>query len=227
MKVEVCTIWAPRPDHPKWRADYVDLLAMQRDTAARYGHRHLVVSDADLPGFEVLTTKLPASLMQAMICGVIARLIRPVETHIVFVDCDVLIARDLSEAFDGTFDLGLTRRENLLAPVNNGAMYLAKGAEEAALPFFCNAARLCGDHWGGDQEAISQAAAPVPDHECVETRDGLRIGFLSMRTHNVIPKTEGKRHDSNPFVVHFKGSTKPWARTYAEKFILGPDDGTR
>lgn len=227
MKVEVCTVWAPRRDHPKWRPDYVDVMELQRDTALRFGHKHVVVSDEDVPGFDVLRTTLPVSLMQAMIVGVIARLLHPVDTHIVFVDCDVLIGRDLREAFDGSFDLGLTRRVNDAAPINNGAMYLAHGNDAAALPFFCHAAQLCGDHWGGDQEAISQAAAPVPDHECVEDRDGLRIGFLSMLTHNVIPKTEGKPHRSKPFVIHFKGDTKPWAKTYADKFILRPNDGAR
>jgi hypothetical protein len=222
MSVEVCTVWAPRPNHEKWRDDYLDLLALQRKTALQFGHVHTVVTDgAALPGFDCLQVRdMPESLMKAMIDGVLARLNEPVHSNLLFVDVDVLIGRSLDEAFPGTFDLGLTFRDHPTAPINNGAMYVSHEGARAAKRFFCRAMELCGDHWGGDQEAISQAAMPVPAVECTKERQGARVAFLSMKTHSVVPKAFGKPHTGKPFSIHFKGETKPWAATYAERFIL-------
>lgn len=224
MTVEVCTVWAPRKQSAQWRDEYEDLLFLQRATARRFGHRHVVVTDdtrfAD--DADALIETLPDEVMPAMIAGVLRRLLRPVHDPIVFVDVDVLIARELTPAFDGTFDLGLTRRVDAAAPINNGAMYVAAPLHPEVVNFFFRAFGACGKHWGADQEAISAVAHPVPDHECVEVRRGMRLAFLSMLSHNVIPKTEGKPHRANPYVVHFKGDTKAWAKTYADKFVLVP-----
>lgn len=222
MQVEVVTIWAPRPEVPQYR-DYTKLMLLQRDTARKFGHLHTVVTDCShLVGFDTLRVPLPSNLMQAQIAGQVAFLQSWDGSHpIVFLDADCLIARDLSEVFDGSFDIGLTSRIDEVAPINNGAMYIAAGAKDAALEFFGRALDMCEEHWGGDQEAISRAAAPVPLQPCIEERGGVRFRFFSMLTHNVIPKVEGARHHNNPYVVHFKGmNKKDWASTYARKFIL-------
>jgi hypothetical protein len=222
VQVEVVTVWAPRPTLPQYR-DYTKLMLLQRATARKFGHLHTVVTDCPhLVGFDTLRIPLPSNLMQAQLAGQLAFLQSWDDKHpVVFLDADCLVARDLSEAFDGSFDVGLTNRIDETAPINNGAMYLAAGSKQAALAFFGKALDMCAEHWGGDQEAISRAAAPVPPKPCVEDRDGVRFGFLSMLTHNVIPKLEGAKHHNNPFVVHFKGTNKKdWASTYARKFIL-------
>lgn len=234
--IDVVTVFAPRPEHPQWR-DYLPLLRLQRASVERFGHRHLLVTD-DPRGFSrefnVLAVDLPESLMPAQLAGQIAYLEQWTGDYpAVLVDADCLIARQLDEAFDGSFDLGLAYRSDPKAPINNGAMYVGTGNKEGVLRFFREALAMCGDHWGGDQEAISAVAAPVPkpseDKETrrnagtiVEDRNGLRIGFLNGLVYNVSPEVEGKIHRKNPFVVHFKGDTKPWMKTYAEKFILGP-----
>lgn len=229
MMVEVCTVWAPRPQHAQWRDDYERLLLLQRATARKFGHRHVIVTDDSrmMDDRDAVVCTLPDEVMPAMIAGVLRRLAVAVTTPIVFVDVDVLIGRDLSEAFDGSFDLGLTRRVNDKAPVNNGAMYVAAPLHPAVAAFFTGALARCGTHWGADQEAISAQAAPVPDlSDVIEERDGMRIRFLSMKSHNAIPKMEDRRHVSNPFCIHFKGQTKAWAKTYADHYILhGVGDG--
>lgn len=228
--IEVCTVWAPRPEHAQWRDDYERLLALQRATAHRFGHRHVIVTDDSrmMDDTDAIVCTLPADVMPAMIAGVVRRLYLPLSGPVVFVDVDVLIGRDLSEAFDGSFDLGLTRRINDSAPVNNGAMYVAAPLHPKVREFFDGALARCGTHWGADQESISEQAAPVPDlSDTVAVRDGMRLAFLSMKSHNAIPKMEGRRHVSNPYCIHFKGETKKWAQTYADRFILGSDDGSR
>ena len=221
--VEVCTVWAPRPHHEKWDPIYPRLLDLQRRSALRWDATHTTITDdpnCKMAG--ALYTPLNRSLMRAMIEGVIVRLRRLCDRDLVFVDVDCLIARECESAFDGSFDLGLTRRHNSDGVyINNGAMYIAKDGRQKAARFFERALDLCGDHWGADQEAITLAAAPVPTVECVEMRGDLRIAFLSMRTYNAVPKREGRWHDANPYVVHFKGATpKHWMNTYADMFIF-------
>lgn len=222
MQVEVVTVWAPRPELPNYR-DYTKLMLIQRATARKFGHLHTVVTDCPyLVGFDTVRVPLPSNLMQAQLAGQLSFLQSWSGSHpVVLVDADCLIARDLSDAFDGSFDIGLTNRIDERSPINNGAMYLAAGSKEAALAFFGKALDMCGEHWGADQEAISAAAAPVPAGHGVEERFGVRFAFFSMLTHNVIPKEEGREHKKKPYVVHFKGEVaKDWANTYARKFIL-------
>lgn len=219
MKIQVVSFYAPRVGHEKW-IDYLPHLRLQKATAEKFGHRHIVISDQKFSGFETFPVDLPRSLMLAILSGQIAFLKRwDGESPVVLVDADCLIARSLKDAFDGTFDLGLTNREDLRCPINNGAMYIA-GNKPKVVEFFERSLAICQKHWGGDQEAISQAAAPVPIGHGVENRDGLRLGFFSMLSHNVVPKAMGVRHKKNPFVVHFKGERKSWMETYARNFIL-------
>lgn len=222
-QVHVVTVFAPRDpiaDVPPWQ-DYLPLLKLQRDSARWFGHRHTVVTDANLGAeFDTLRTPLDADLMPAMITGVITRLESGGSSHIVFLDCDCLVVRDLESAFDGdTFDVGLTHRANEKSPINNGAMYVNRSGIVAALPFFRHAWALCGTHWGGDQEAISQAAAPVPDDDGFGVRHNCRIGFLNMKRYAGVPKAHLQPHKES-LVVHFKGETKKWMADYANAFLF-------
>lgn len=218
---EVCTVFAPRPEHPKWRDDYRTLLSLQKRTAERFGHRHTVVTDCAMTEFNTIDAALPLSLMRALLVGMVRRLEMPVESDLVLVDADCLVARSLDEAFVGAdFDLGLTARNDPVSPINNGAMYVPHGGARKALGFFLAALDRCGDHWGGDQEAISQVATPVGQVDSIAERAGASIKFLDILTHAVVPKTKGVKHERGPYVVHFKGETKDWAETYARKFIL-------
>lgn len=223
--IAVVSVYTPRPDHRKWR-DYLTGMALERDTAQRWGARHVVVTDVEMPDFETMRTELPQSLMKAQIAGQIAYLEQwSNDHHVLLVDADCLIARDPAEAFCDRFDLGLTWRDNPACMINNGAMYIVAGSKERVLPFFRHALALCKDHWGGDQEAISAAAAPVPKQDGKRgERQGAMVEFMSMRTHNCVPTKENAAHrEPVPFVVHFKGEhRKDWMRAYAENFILRP-----
>lgn len=227
--VEVVTVWAPRAGHEQWREDYLDLMQLQAQTAARFGHKHTVMTDAeditDLPSYSIVhRVKLPPSLMHALLTGVITRLQMEApapKRHLVFVDVDVLIGRSLLPAFDTRFDIGLTRRVNDKSPINNGVMYVNRTGMFTAIQFFQRAYNICEEHWGGDQEAISAVAAPVPEEDGVADRWFGRIAFLSMRDYNCVPKSAGSEHMHRPYAIHFKGDTKAWAREYAERYLIG------
>lgn len=222
--LEVATVWAPRPDHPKWRTDYLEMLELQRRTAERVGHRHVVVTDVELPGFNAIRASLPRSLMHAILEGQLAYLRQWSNKHaVVLLDIDCVVCRSLDEAFDGTFDIGLTNRDNPAAPIQNGAMYFKSGAKPAALALFARALELCGEHWGGDQEAIAQAVAPVPHGEAREMRFGVRLAFLSTGSHNHSPKCrQPVKLMAGRFIEHFKGETKSHAPGFARRLLERP-----
>lgn len=207
------------------------MLRLQRDSARWFGHRHTVITDANLGAeFDTLRTPLDADLMPAMISGVLARLRSGgPASHIVFLDCDCLVLKNLEEAFEGDlFDIGLTYRANAVAPINNGAMYVNVSGIPAALGFFQHAWALCGTHWGADQEAISKAAAPVPQKDRMAVRRGCRVGFLNMKRYAAVPKSHLSQHGAESFVAHFKGQTKRWMEDYATAFIFqGEASGAR
>jgi hypothetical protein len=201
------------------------LIGLQANSVRRVGHRYAVISDRQLPGVETFVVDdLPSSLMKAILAGQLTYLKQQWsgDHHLVLADVDCLICRDLSPVFDGIFDLGLTRRADRVSPINNGAMYIAAGSKDKAVDFFTRCLDFCKDHWGGDQEAISRVAHPVPDVDgSVEVRHGgIRVKFLDCKMHNVAAKAQGVRHKKHPFVVHFKGEqAKAWMDTYSTLYL--------
>lgn len=224
MIIDVVSVWAPRPRHPKWSNDYINLLRLHCLSAKKFGHRSVVVSDAkNDPGVagwqgKFVRADLPASLMHAILAGQIAAVEQWDDARdIVLADIDCLVNRDLSAAFDGTFDVLLTRRDDLKAPIQNGAMYFARGSKSVALQFLKRAYDLCGSHWGGDQEALAAAVAPVPSTYCIEERFGARFNFASCDPYNHSSKVSKPR---KTYIEHFKGDTKSLMHSHAH-FVLG------
>lgn len=223
--LEVVTVWAPRPQHPKWRDGYLDLLKLQNGTVRRVGHRHVIVTDQpEVPGFaDLLHAELPESLMHALIAGQVAYLEQWNDAHpVVMLDMDCLVARDLGKAFRGEWDIGLTNRELKGQEIQNGAMYFAPGSRKAALKMLRKTLDLCEDWWGADQAALSQAVAPVPRLHRVEMRLGARIGFLACEDYNFSPKAGVPKARAERFVLHFKGDAKQFAADTASRHFLLP-----
>lgn len=221
--LEVVTVWAPRPAHPRWRADYLQLLELQRQSCERFLHRHVIVTDEGAHfsgGYDTLFyTDLPDSLMQALVAGQLAYVRQWSGEHpVVLLDVDCIVTRPLGKAFDGSFDIGVTRRDHPTQPIQNGAIYLAPGSKKAAIAMFEATLKRTGEAWGSDQEALAAALAPVPPAGRVKNRCGARVAFLKCERHNFSDKHRppAPRTPEDRFVVHFKGDTKVWAAGFAE-----------
>lgn len=230
MTVEVCTTLMEHADHPEW-VNYIPLLRAQRDSAAKRGHKHSVVTNTDLGSeFNQIHCDLGTGLMKGLIKGVCHRLKGSAERHLLFVDVDCLINRELDSIYEEhDFDLILTRRISEISPVNNGAMYVRRTGIDSAIGFFEYALSICKEHWGGDQEAISQAAMPVPMKEDgIGIRQGCTVKFVSMQKHNAVPKARLIPFDGDKYVLHFKGKTKEWMLDYARDYMaIGGVNGYR
>jgi hypothetical protein len=220
MTIECVTVFTAQPRHEKWRSDYVDLIRAQAFTAERVGHTHRVMTDRRIAGLNCEVVDLGEDLMRAMLIGVIKRLEMPTDKHLVFLDADCLVNRPIGLLYRKSvgFDLALTIRANDVSPVINGAMYVRKEGAGRALMFFREALRLCASHWGGDQEAISQAAAPVPAEQSTGKRSGCEIAFLAAKHYAPTPKHADHYHDG-AMIVHFKGAAKDYMIPYARQFL--------
>lgn len=225
--LEVVTVWAPRPENEKFSDVYKKLLKLQLFSVNRVGHTHVVVTD-DPKGVSekhhrVITASMQASLMFAILEGQLAYVEQWDGSHpFVLLDIDCLVARKLEGIFTGAFDIMLTNRNNPVAPIQNGAMYFDKGCKLGAIKFLRRALQLCEHHWGGDQEAIAKAMAPVPDgHVGIERRFGVRVKFSSPELYNHSNKVCAPR-TKDRYVFHFKGDSKKFARPFFEQLSREP-----
>lgn len=220
--IDVVTVWAPRKSDEHWRDTYLDLLAMQAKTVHRARHRHIVVTDTELRGYLTLRAQMQESLMFAILEGQLAYVKQWSGDHpFVMLDIDCLVARKLDPIFNGSFEIMLTNRSSAVSPIQNGAMYFDAGCKQAAIDFFERSLELCLPHWGGDQEAISKAVAPVPQgHVGTERRFGVRVKFAPTDLFNHSSKEVPRL--KNRFVFHFKGNTKNFAHVVFENIMREP-----
>lgn len=218
--IDVVTVWAPRPEHPKFQ-EYMPLLELQAKTVRRAGHRHVVVTDTDMPGYNTIKVDLPKSLLKALVAGQLAYAKRWKGDHrVVMLDVDCMVVRSLDRAFNG-FDVGLTIREHPTQPIQNGAMYFegTREAKNAAVEMLERTLEMCGHKWGEDQEALALAVDP-PKKYGPEIRFGARFEFLPVNLHNHADKqTHRRRLEPRVFVEHFKGDTKAQAADYVGRLL--------
>lgn len=223
--LEVVTVWAPRPEHPKF-GDYLKLLELQARTVKRAGHRHRVVSDVELRRYDTLRVDLPHALMHALIAGQLAYMRQWSGAHrVVLADIDCMIVGDLDRAFTGEWDVAVTRREHPTQPIQNGVMYFDANerAREAAVALLAQTLVLCGEKWGEDQEALALALAPVPPENTIAERYRARVAFLPTELHNHSHKFGRPRVKAERFVEHFKGvPAKGFAAGYVRDLFAPP-----
>lgn len=226
--ITVASAWAPRFDRSTMGAKgtealYLKLFRIQRASVERFpGHRHLIYSDAPVPGCDVRITPLNVNFSRAMVEAQRAAIEAWDDVgHLVLADGDVVIERALDAAFDGTFDIGVTNREVASEPVNNGVIYLRAGSRAAGLAVWDATLAVCGTAWGEDQLALARALAPVPlkEHRN-EPREiaGVKfiVGFLPCATFNMTPHVNGREGDP-AYAYHYKGDRKQKMLDYAAR----------
>ena len=226
----VASLYFRHPDYEPQPADYPALLRALDRTCARFGLAHTVITDAAtvpaLAGLDTWAGTLPADARDLM-RGCVALWLQylrqgaPAASDVVLVGADCLVARDPRPVFDGSFDIALTTRGGGgPSTLNNGTVWCPAAGRAHQVALYERALAGCRTHWGADQEAIAQAAAPVPAGFGVALRHGARVAFLPVKSFNHAPAKPDEPTDA--VVLHFKGTRKGWMLPWAER-ICGPD----
>jgi hypothetical protein len=151
-------------------------------------------------------------------------------------DIDILLQRDPTPLFDGSFDIGLTyTTEPTLHPFNAGAILIDPARREAAQSFFTvlddYVADLVPDHqeWYGDQMALADYVGvdDVSDWRGVvdRTARGIRLRAFPADIWNASLALDDADRPvfarmADAGLVHFKGERKGLMLRYATE-ILG------
>jgi len=205
--VNVVSFYAPRPEHPFFQ-DYGPFLDLLRESCARFGHRHIVLTDDASAGDDAYVTELPRSLMKATIAAQLAYLSDPafagVPTLLTGADC-VLVNDPVAMA--SGVPITITTDDRFQdCRMNCGAIYIER--PEFLAPVWADALCRCGDDWGDDQTSVYGAllASGVPFRE------------VPCDPYNLAPEHPGD-DCRRGIVLHFRGPRKAWMASYCHHWL--------
>lgn len=221
--MNICSFWAPRPEHPFFQ-DYAPFLHLLRLSCARFAHRHLVLTDDFSVGVDgdAYVTDLPRSLMKATLAAQYAYLSDPqfADTPTLLVGADCVLANDPSRFWQSIYADGIRMDPDIFITVddrfqdcrmNCGAIHIPRPSVLA--PVWKAALDQCGDEWGDDQTSVYAAIQA----------SGVAVRELPCDPYNLAPDYPGD-DCRRGVVLHFRGPRKRWMLDYCHKH-LGLGDG--
>lgn len=212
--VNVVSYFFPRPAHPRALYQYLPMLALLEASCRRYGHRHIVLSDVALPGFEVFRCQVPQELMPATLAAQLQYL-QEFEAPTLFTGADCVLGQDPAAVFERTFDVAMTTDRFPGFCLNTGAMFI-KDCGFAAW-YWQQALDICGDEWGSDQIALERAFGATPEPSCRVGAEGRVIECLPMMPYHLAP--DGVEDNRPATVVHFRGPRKLFMQEYCRRHL--------
>jgi hypothetical protein len=216
--ITVASFYCKREEEFPDAVDYIPLLRLLQASCDRFGHRHVVISDAPVEGFETFVSPLPSDLMLAIMYGQRDWIARgDWKDEMVMVGADCLVGRDLRQAFTPGWDVCVTNRPHRKWPINTGAIYVKGGARLKLASMWARAAAAVNGEWGDDQVQVAMQFAPVPTTHLPAVRQDLTVQFSPMSTHNHSPKRLDDA--SSAFVIHFKGPRKSFMADWAKRHM--------
>lgn len=219
----VASFWVHRPiEHPN-AADYPAMLRILDRSCARFGMRHLVLTDpATLgserwpEGVEGWAADLPSPLMQAC-TEVQARYLESMPADdTLFVGADCIFIGDPAKHYPKDPGLCLTYRHPAANyPINTGAQLIRRHSLEAVAALYRRIADRTGTKWCDDQRAIRAELEPMPPACGTYERAGISVAFLPMTTFNRLPKSE-LDPCRGAVMLHFRGKQHSTGQTRKE-----------
>jgi hypothetical protein len=158
------------------------------------------------------------------------RYLAQAESHVVFLDSDILINADLEHVFAHDFDVALTYRDEKKWPINAGIQFVHESAVEQARAFYqkwldeYRTRHREASVWGGDQDVLREMFKQV-DFQRTDSfsqkQAGFRFRFLPCSSYNFSSEDEQMTgHYPQKKVLHFKGRRKsamlPYWQTVVE-----------
>ncbi len=161
------------------------------------------------------------------------RFLERADSHVVYLDGDMLIQEDLEPLFMQEFDAGLTYRDNAQWPINAGIQFFHRRRLDRGVAFLRDCLRLfetryqASAAWGGDQDALRDMTVGADftrsDTHLWRSADGYDVLLLPCARYNFSSR-EVKM--PGPYlgipVLHFKGKRKDdmlpyWRQHLAQK----------
>jgi len=209
--MNICSFWAPRPEHPFFR-DYQPFLDILRLSCERYGHQHLVLTDDPTVGDDAYVTDLPRSLMKATLAAQLAYLDDPqfANTPTLLTGADCVLARDPMQIDMRGVDLVITTDDRFQdCRMNCGAIFIPR--PKSVRWVWREALKRCGDDWGDDQTSL---------YSVIEE---MRFNWLHVRELPCDPYNLAPEHPADDCtrgtVLHFRGPRKDWMVAYCHHWL--------
>ena len=218
--VKVVSFFAPRPEHPYFH-DYKPYLALLRESCAKFGHEHLVLTDDASVADDAYVCDLPRSLMKAVLAAQHAYLADPANanTPTLLVGADCVLARDPSAFAEHDADLVITVGDFADCRMNTGAIFVPKPCLVAEI--WAEALAHVGDEWGDDQTSLYRAINERPWHGMWTAK----VVELPVDPYNLAPEYPGE-DCTRGVVLHFRGPRKRWMADYCHQW-LGIGEGVQ
>ncbi len=159
------------------------------------------------------------------------------ELPLLFLDCDILINRALTDVFAQQFDVGLTWRHDKTMPFNGGVIFVnntnpGRGTIflEAVHKIFIEQNRHAAK-WYGDQTALTEYFGLSPMQVSQQPpfeKDGCRYMFFPCSVYNFSPDypVEILRRPNNKALIHFKGRRKILMTHYFDAHLRSEEDAS-
>jgi hypothetical protein len=212
----VATFYTPRGNRMDKRYNYLQLLSLQAEGCRRLGWKQIVISDANIPGFNCFVAPLPENLMQATVKGQLEFLTYTPETDdIMFLDADCVPLHDDKDFLGQEFDMAFSTHPFDDCILNTGVMVVKQGSYFQARMVWHQALGICGPHWGADQESLATVVQASLIHG-THDRKGYQVCFFPVLGYNEAPEFETSYID--PMVIHFRGPRKEFATRYMARY---------
>jgi hypothetical protein len=152
------------------------------------------------------------------------------DSHVVFLDSDILIQENLEPVFNQVFDAGLTYRQEDQWPINAGIQFFHHNRLDRGVAFLRACLHAFETHfqnfaaWGGDQDALRKVTAGAAfdrsDSHLWHSPDGFNLLMLPCARYNYSTPT-GRMPGPYPNkpVLHFKGKRKDDMIPYWERYL--------
>lgn len=160
----------------------------------------------------------------------------PQDSHVVFIDYDMLVEESLDSVFETVFDVGLTYRPHHRWPINAGIQFLHASRLQQSLKFYEKALAVFEKNYGewvvwcGDQWAFRHLVNADFEQEGVflHRENEAEILLLPCDKYNFTPAEEwnvAEESYAGKSILHFKGGAKVamleyWTKHLAAEFPL-------
>jgi hypothetical protein len=217
--MNIVSFYAPRPEHPFFQ-DYRPYLALLRESCARFGHQHLVLTDdpMEIGADDAYVVDLPRPLMKAVLAAQYAYLADPANAHepTLLVGADCVLANDPAAYFPTDCDLAVTVGDFADCRMNTGAIFVPHPCQVAEI--WADALAHVGEDWGDDQTSLYRAIQERPTHGLWSAD----VRELPVDPFNLAPEFPGD-DCRRGVVLHFRGPRKRWMQSYCQSWLgIGP-----